>query len=646
MKALQKIVFGLFFTALALSSPVLIRAGSMGVSRGHDLDMLWARAQKEFDLARHDAVLLLASRHVSILENGDKRTRVHRVVWIGTEVGIEDHADLRIPWNEATSTFTVIALRTWNDGRWWPDESKVSETAVVETLPFALAQTADYTSMRETMLLHDGVELPCVMETIYEIEERGTAEGADGLWIFPQGDPAVLVEYILSVPAGITPEFRSGNGAPESRAGDDEGSAASYVWTMENVDRLESPRISFPAMYAPFVSWSTWKDWNALGRAIGPGYDDAAGLNDALGDSLRARLKYEPTPAARVRKIASLTDEWTRNIRYDWGFWRFSPRPAARTWETAYGHGLDRAVLAAALFREAGFGAEWAFYSIPYAEFDGSLPGLSCFEGLAVEVRGDRLHGYYDPAEGKLEQGEAWAYGRVFWRPVNDGTEEFEAPRPKRNDPDHTSGYELMLTIEPGEEGDWKGSGCLSADGLFCPYGEMTGLAGEALAHLERIVQSVLPGASVRGYNPEHFDSDFVTLGFEFTLESGEPDDMGRTRIVFGEPAGAVKAHMPPDVHSYQERRGSPVIIGGKSKQRIELRIKTGDREVLYLPEERKLSNGVGCFALTVEKEGGWVTIERELNIDRPIVPPEEWLALRALLLEETDAAGRMILLE
>ena len=134
----------------ALAAPLF--AASMGVSDGHDLDGLWKQAQKRFDLSRHDAVLLLEGRYVSIRENGDMRTRIHRVVWIGTEVGIDHHADLRVPWNSAESTLRVIALRTWRDKAWWPDESEVSETAVVETLPFALAQAADYAALRETML--------------------------------------------------------------------------------------------------------------------------------------------------------------------------------------------------------------------------------------------------------------------------------------------------------------------------------------------------------------------------------------------------------------------------------------------------------------------------------------------------------------
>ena len=644
MRRFNSIFIGSIFTTFLLILSIGLHAASMGVSQGHDLDELWARAREQFDISRHDAVLLLESRQVSILDNGDLRTRVHRVVWISTDVGIDAHADLRIPWNSATSTLNIIALRTWMDNKWWPDESEVSETAVVETLPFALAQADDYTSMRETMLLHDGVELPCIMETIYEIEEQGGAgDGSDGLWVFPQIDPALLVEFTLSVPSGVTPAFRSGSSAPEPETGSGNG-RTTYTWRMENVGRLGSPRISDPSAYAPHVTWSTWKDWGTLGRKITSSFDEAAVLSDVLADSLSEHLKHEPSNAARARAVGSLVNEWARDIHYDSGFWRFSPRPATRTWETAYGHGLDRAVLATALFRAAGFSAEPVLRSTPPAANSLEIPALSHFGDVAVFVEGLRLNAVFDPVEGSIEHANSWIYGKVVWRP--DGGKELRFPGEGHDNPEFWSRNELVLTIEPGDGAGWRGTGFLSADGIFCPYNEMAGLEGEALSYLNGLVQSVLPGAVVQGYNPEAFGSFHVTAGFQFALKELEPDAHGRKCITAGVLSGGIADNLPPDVHMYDEKRSSPVLLSGKMHQNVELRIKTGNREIVYLSEARELVNEVGWFKLTVEKEDGWVTIERELSLNKTAVPPDEWPALRALLLEESDAAGRTILMK
>ena len=73
-----------------------------------------------------DAALLLESRDIAINDAGQVTTTVHRVAWIGTAAGLRAHADLRVPWNSATCTFEVAKLRTWREGRWWPDAERIN----------------------------------------------------------------------------------------------------------------------------------------------------------------------------------------------------------------------------------------------------------------------------------------------------------------------------------------------------------------------------------------------------------------------------------------------------------------------------------------------------------------------------------------
>ena len=644
MTRLRLLCLTIGLTALLCAPATPLNAASMGVSGGHDLDALWSRAKKRFDPSSHDALVLLESRHVTVLANGDTRTKVHRVVWIGTAMGIRDHADLRIPYNSATATMTVTALRTWRNDKWWPDESAIGPTAVVETLPFALATADDYTTMRETMLLHDGVEIPCIMETAYEIEERGGGQGGiDGLWVFSQNDPSALVEFMLTVPQGVDVTFVSRNGAPDPGVVRDAGGTATYTWQMVEIDRLGSPRVTDPAAYAPYVSWSTWQSWDALGRRIVSSFNEAAVLDDTLADTLAARLEHAPSPPSKAREIASFVDECTRSIHYDTRFWSFSPRPAPRTRETAYGHGLDRAVLAAALFRQAGLGADPVYRSIGPGGIDGEVPGLSRFESAGVWVHGDGLDAFYDPVEGTLTDGPLPLHGRVVWEPA---TESEPQSRPDAGGAERHSRFELILSLEPGEDGRWKGHGYLGAGGRFSPHGDMAGLDGEALAFVGKVASSVLTGAIVTGYNPEVFQRDLVTVGFEFEIEALKPDAQGRIGVAIGDPAGGIMTQLPPDVHLYDERRGSPVHLGGKMTQCITLRLKTGEREIVYSPEGRETTNRIGRSALNIEKADGWVVIRRELTLDPSIVLPKDWPGLRTLLLEEDDAAGRMILMK
>ncbi len=632
---LTGIIAGLLVLSSLISVP--LGAAQMGTSGGHDLDLLWSEAKKSFDLSRYDAVLLLESESVAVASDGSVKTTVHRVVWVGTTMGISAHADLRITYNSATEKLRVIKLRTWRDGKWWPGGNKVSDTAVVETLPFEIAGADDYTTMRETMLLHDGVELPCVMETEYEITRNGApGAGHDGLWVFPRKDPAALVEYSVTVPGGKTLHIEPGETLQPEKETTPAGMLA-YTWSMTGVDPLGYPRLEHPECYAPHVSWSTWKDWKSLGEYFTTAFERAAELGSETSDTLLSRVGHLPGQPCRAREAAAMVDEFTRPVNYDSRFRDFAPRPAGRTWETAYGHPLDRAVLAAGMFRKAGLKAEPVFLCPVRGQAD-PVPGLCRFGEIALLVDGDMYSALYHPRSGELDEGLRALHGKRVWNPA-----EGEAPRRKGpNLARETSTLELSLSMEPGPEG-WKGGGCLKADGLLCPYGEMAGRSGRSLQYLQKAVSSVLGGTEVTGFNPQVFDRAVVSALFEFSMKEEEPDRYGRRTVTVGGPAGGLIDLLPDDIQAYRGSRTSPALLPGKMVQIIRLRLKAEKAGGLSLPEPRGLENECGNFALKVTKENGWITVERELKLNKTRVDPKAWPQLRALILEEKDPANRTI---
>ena len=630
----------------AAAGPVATPAptGSMGLSSGYDLDALWNSAGQYFDLSKHDAVLLLESARVVVLADGAKKTTVHRVVWIGTDVGIDAHADLRVPWNSATSTFSVTKLRTWRDGRWWPDETRVSPTAVVETLPFSVALADDYSAMRETMLLHDGVEIPCIMETEYTIEETAPGPGgADGFFLLACREPAVLVEYAVEAPGGAPFAFYSGNGAPAPSSDPAAGGAGkTYRWIAERSGGLGFPMTGNPSSYAPFVGWSTWKDWNAAGDCFAKRFDEAAAPGGALADTLASRLAFEPTLASKARKIASLVAEWTRPVHCDSRLRLFSPRPAARVYETAYGDALDRAVLATAMMRAAGLEARPVFRSAEFGGVDPGAAGFSRFGEVSVCVAGDGFNAVYDPSSSSLMTRPGMNWGRTVWKP---GTGIAPALRPDPEAAAAGSGFELQLTLEPGKEG-WEGAGFYRAGGIFSPFVEMSGPVGGARAHIETLAGSALGGAVVSDYNTGVLEETRVEAGFEFSFKPAPPDGAGRTAISTGDPAGGILSRLGADIRPSHGKRTSYAAIQGAMTQRVRLRVKTDGVTVAGMPEPRNIENEAGSFTLKVSREAGWLTIDRTLSLKGGAVAPAAWPALRALLLEERDAADGAVLLK
>jgi hypothetical protein len=409
---------------------------------------------------------------------------------------------------------------------------------------------------------------------------------------------------------------------------------------MNSVERLPSPLISDATAVAPTVAWSTWPSWNALAERVAACFAGAAPLSVALKDSLTEAVKDAPTPAAKAHAVAEFVNESTRYVDYGDSFWRFSPRAPERTWETAYGHRLDRAVLAEALFREGGLDARPCYRGRGYGAVDADVPGLARFDGISLLVRGDGVEALYDPAAGTLEDGVAPVFGRPLWIAEAGRLPEFASEAAGA-----TSRVRLILTLEPseGEEGGWAGTGFYDAAGAFSPHHEVAGLASEASAFLGGVASAVLDGSEVTDQSLERLDRDRVTAGFAFKLASGEPDDQGRTELLVGEPAGGLLAAMPPDVHLYEEKRTSPVLLPGPMEQEVELRLNLGERETVLLPTERSMENDVGRFTLTVERDHGRLTVRRTLTVSNASIAPGDWPKLRAILLEESDPRGTTI---
>jgi hypothetical protein len=642
MSGLQRPATMLVAAALWVA-PALLAAAPTAALGGYDVGELLRLAGERFDLKTADAVVLLDSESIDLTADGERRTATHRIVWIASELAVGDYADVRVPHRAEEGALSVIALRTWRDGRWWPHESALASTAVVQTLPGALAAADDYSDMRETMLLHDGVELPCVLETAYTVVERGDwAEGDDGVHVFASADPAVLLRFTLAVPEGRRPAFVSRNGAPEPDLVSD-GALDRYTWEMNVVDRLPRPLIADAPAIAPAVVWSTWPSWDSLAARVEACFAGAGPLSSALQDSISEATKDAPTPAAKAREIARFVNGATRYVDYDRLAWRFAPRPAERTWETAYGTRLDRAVLAAALFKAAGLDVRPCYGGSGYGAVDAAVPGLARFGGISILVRGDGLEALYDPAAGTLEDGLAPLVGRSLWI-----AETGRVPEVVAQGPGAASRLRVMLMLGPADddEGGWTGTGFYDAAGAFSPHHEVMGLAAEASAFLGGVASSVLEGTEVVDQSLERLDRERVTAGFTLTLAAGKPDDRGRTAVVLGEPAGGLLAALPRDVHLYETERASPVLLSGPMEQEVELRLDPGDHETVLLPVQRSVENEVGRFALVVLHDHSRVVVRRTLAVTTAIISPSDWPKLRALLLEETAPRSTTIYLK
>ncbi len=628
-------------TKLSITLALLLVSGvaaaqDLGTSGGYDLDALWSAAQTAHDLEQEDAVILVESRQVTLAEDGTIATRVHRVVWIGSSQGIRGYADLRVPWNSGTSDLEVEILRTWMDGRWWPDAERISETAVVHTLPYALREAYDYADMRETMLLHDGVELPCIMETAYTITERGQP-AADGVFVFPQRDPAMLVELTIQARAGESVNFVSANGAPQPTEFADSGKT---TWRLADVPALALPLTPAPAAYEPVVAWSTWTSHDAMISTWREAFDNAAAA--VVVADIIVPLHEHTLPVsgnmAKLRAMADFVDESVRTTHYRQDYWRLSPRPADRIWNSAYGHVLDKAVLVTGILRELGYLVEPVFVSHGANLALVSVPGLSGLGDLMLTVRQRDLPTdpllVYDPAHGTVH-GENHLSGQtlvMMKSPFETNVIHLEV-----------SLFSALISLQPGDEGAWAGTGHVEAGGQMA-FSDLAPGSGTAIAdRVAAIGAGLLPDATIDKVGVQVLVKDHVGAEFEVAVPAPETDEI---RWVVGTPQGGLLAALPHDVSLVQATRESPVLVGSRLQQGLLVTIEVSDHEVVHLPQPLHITNEVGEFQVTAEIKDGWLQYQRLLMLEPGVHAAAQWPALRELLLAEADPANGTIVIK
>jgi len=628
---------GLFLIVVLFGNLISLQAAEFTVNQNEISEML-KNASETYDMDKEDAVILLDDYRVDILPDGRVRTSVHTIVWIANHIGRGHYADLRIPFDALNQDFVVTALNTWRG-----DECiKSDSTAIVETLPFALRTAYDYANMREMILMHDGIDFPCVLETAYYIEDTpAELGGSEGIWIFAKGDPVLQSRFSLTVPKGNKPDIFASEEVSLKEVTTSESGQKTYTYEMNNISALPLPHTIDPAAYMPHVTWSTWKDWNALGDEIKESFESGLELNEALKDSLSVLLDGAWTMSEKAKRIAKFVDTSTRYVYYSEHNWLWKPRQTMQTYETAYGHRLDRAILAGALFKEAGFMAFPIFKGEGYGKINEGVPGLSRMDGFAVWIsHADGVEAYYDPASSKVYNGLAPIFGRSIWFPGSG-----DDPDVRWRGEETLSNLDLMLNVKyDAEDEQWQGNGFFSASNWLNPFGNMEGIGNEASVYIQNVISGVIADAEIVDYSPVKFNRFELSVGFEFTAPVGDEDNYGRLQIIIGEPKGGLFDKLPSNVDLAIEFREAPVILAGLLHQKISFRLETDGLEIEHSPDESQIENDTGEFQLSNEKREDCVIINRDLTLFSFRYDSEDWYSLRELLLTDRSERNRKLL--
>jgi len=587
-----------------------------------------------------DAILLFDSERIRLNKDSRYEKFVHRIIWINTEIALERYGDVRVPYDALHCTLKVETIRTWRDNKWW----ETSPTGIVETLPDELLNAYDYANIREMMLLHEGIELPCIVEIAYTIEDKQAfRRGWGGSWTFVRDEPVIKSWFGFELPSGWWPHIYEFPGAPAPiRRTDETLGLDIYSWQRGPYGAKTFPEPENIEDNESFLIWSTWKDWASLGAHIRTQFDNAAIGDKELKQQLDSLLEGTYTNRDKVRSIAKFVNDKTTYIDYDWSYWLSAMRPAVKTYSSTYGHALDRAILAAAMFSKAGISTLPVLLSPAFGDMNINVPGITQLNKIGLWLSGENLAAYYDPIDGETKSGPLSFFSHMAWLAGND-----ETPFIRINGAEKTSINDIRIELSyDAEKNNISGDGYFSATNYFNHFYQMAGMENEAFEYFEELVSSIFENAKLTACNPSEFTLLRSIYGFQFEIDSLVIDKEERIELNLGESTCGILANLPDNIELFHNQRTSPIELPCLMRQNIEVTINLDELDLITYPENNTIDNEIGVFSVRSTKTENKLTVARSLVLNKLNYSAEEWLPLRTIFLADRNESNRLILVE
>ncbi len=605
----------------------------------YNIAELMDSARANFDLEQQDGVFLLDSKDVKWLEDGRLSTTVHRIIWIATDFAVDQYGDHRIPYDHERQDFEVITVRTWMDNQWWV----TGETGIVPTLPHALKKAYDYTNMREMMLLHNGIEIPCILEVAYTITDKEPyRKNIDGMWVFQKELPVVVSSISMRTPEIRSPKFYRPLSLPSPNI-EENGGLKTYSHTSGPYEAIPDPWSQHDIFSAPHIVWSTWDSWNSLGEYYDSLFQQVMSIDDYLQTTVDSLADASINRQKCAVEIASFVSKKTGFISYPYRYWMYFPRETVRIYESAYGHALDRALLASALFELADLEPKMILRGENLQDAYLEIPCFDYFDAPLIKIAADGSEMYYNPVNGMISKSIQPYFGQTgFYLTDNRGR-----PIQKFEFPEEENLFTLKVDLSLNDTKDTlNGIAYLEAEGCFSPYSQMAGLDKEAESYLGSMISGVISGAKLKSHNPIHFREGRCRMGMNFELKTPKPDEFGHIRLVFGSPSGGIVDQLPEGVRLFDNVKQSKTNLPGTLIQTVEISIDTSGMQAVYFPESESIQNEVGSISIISENAKDRIRIIRRMHLTNNEVASSQWPDLRELLLEETDRRNQMFIFE
>jgi len=576
-------------------------------------DVLALKAEAE-RYTNEDVVELYQSVRHTLLPDGRREMQITIVRLLRTYWACDHYGDPEIPYDSVRQELTVSVSRTFMPGGKIVDTTPNGFNRVT---PDAVALAPDYVGLQEMVVTHLGLEPGAVTYFDYTLRDREPlGEIFSGAVLFGGRNPVLWQELVIEAPAGSRLLIKETNGVGGAQRSTANGMDR-YFWRMGNLPAAWAPDAEpYAYRFRPRVSFSNALDWDAaVGRLV-----ESIMADDVVTDGMRRvvddDLAGDLSPESRALALQTYIRDVFNYIDHSYPLFKRTRRPAARVFESGYGHKLDLASLYAVLAREAGLSADVALV-FPYTV---DVPSLEPFAEAWVIVQtdgGERFLDVTKPAGTCLRE----EIGEAYFIRLQEGAPLSLVAMPWMNQPALS---ELFATWTLETNGSANGEGVWRFSGALNYASKMRG--GNLEEFLSGLLSSFWQNIKIEDVRVRGLSRLESELAFHMSLP--EPEDTSSGTRTFRFPDGEIvnAAFLPKDIDLAESERQVPLFLRAIGEWHSKVRLEyPDDWKIVHVPDEVSVENGWGSFVQEVRTEEGAVVVERWVQLDASTIPPETW---------------------
>lgn len=401
-----------------------------------------------------------------------------------------------------------------------------------------------------------------------------------------------------------------------------------YRWVVRNVDRLtQEPQMPGYTEVGPYLHVSTFRDWDALGAWYAKFIADQWEMTPDVKAKVAELTAGLTTQEDKARAIHRWVVQQTHYVGLEFGVHGYRPYKVRQIFERRFGDCKDKALLMAAMMREAGVDASMVLVRTrDNGEIDPQPASLAIFNHAICYLPGLKL--FLDGTAEYSAMGELPYQDQGVWVLVvgRDGkTERMKTPEDSAEDNRYRADYQLSV---PPSGGEAAVSASVSVTGQECAWIRRRYQDKDKLREtLEKDLAGGYPGTRIdkAEISPLGDLQPGVRLAYEGTLgQVARPDGAGRVSL----PVWMGGFNLS-NAYASLKNRVYPLEIDYPWTQRYKVAYRLPPGASAEAPQAVALQTAFGSVTRTVAQEGATVTVELSVTLSPRVVAPGDYPAFR-----------------